>query len=691
MAGFGISLTTLYETHPHILTEILYYCSPTTFDAFRYTCKAVYSMSLDPSLLEHHLRAIVNRQHEIITSAPPPRYLDDIKYMDSKFDTLDHSQGNLWRLRGLILQEFLRMQSSWRVGDYKKVVVTLDINSGEDGDEKTEAASMPGPYFDGTIQLVAGTIRGDVFALAWGDTKETHLHTYRFTNSRKHTVRKIEGPKGTRITHEFLPDKKTYLSTKFHTKAVGRRSIRGLPLNLSDGFDISINEGFYLRSPEQIERMRASGYWYDQVDMREPAAAFLRAKFNGKSVAEGEDDGSFNLAYELDPDQKINWKVPAVSLIYNPNLTLPGHSEETMKLLLGKNGKCESEGYAIGLDSTPHWKWKVLEPRRHQDDVSRLGVWKDVSVEFKRGEGENETVLRVLASVSKNLIKPNSEKRFLLTKSKDLNPEDWAQVSIPLVLPPLTHGDQYGRLVLATVAPAAYFRQLWMRDPEIPWADKGFLNYNWDPKKHTTDGTGLNPVFIRTGAMINRDLVDAEILTRIVGWTDDGAVWVWDITEKHVLDAGELEMSEDSKKDLEVVAKKLGYVKDVKGIFVTGDRTIQKITLLTYGEEQRVHRVGLGDNEENDSGISLLRQEDIMRQIKIAKAKKASEQGEGLENDYGHRDGEGETATILTLPDVIDSPESNIKWRMINYLFGQPKGEGPTNYCIDSSGSLGGS
>lgn len=686
-SGTNMSIiTSLYETHPHVLTEIMYYCTPTTFDAFRYTCKAVYSMSLDPDLLEHHLKTIVHRQHEIVSNRPP-RFFYDVIYLDTKFDTMKNAHGNLWRLRGLILQEFLRMQSSWRVGDYKKVVVELGVHSDEE-DGEVEAASADGVYFDGTIQLLSGTVRGDTFALSWGDTRKTHLHTYHFTNSRKYSIRKVAGPQGTSIHHQFSPDNNTYQFTTFNTKDVTKHTSQALTLKIRDGFDISINEGFYIRDPNALDQNYYISEWYGHAETRELTSTFLRAKFHGKYMNVYDEEGPVDLAYELDWDQRKNWRVPATGMSNAPNLTLPDHSDETMKLLLGKNGKCESEGYAVGLDSGPYWKWKVFEPRRLKEDVSRLGVWRDVSVEFERGEVGKETILRVLATVSKNLIKPNPGKRFLLTNSKVLNPGDWVNVQIPLVLPPVTKGDQHGQLVLATVAPAAYFRRRGMRDPHIPWADKGFMDYNWDVKKNTEGEVGPEPLFIRTGAMIHRELVDAEIVARIVGWTNDGAVWVWDVTEKHILDAGELGMPEGSKKVLEVAAKKLGYVKDVKGIFVTGDRIVQRITLITYGQEQKVHRVGVEDSGENDSGISFLRQEDIIKKINRAKAKKASEQRGELDHDYDDRDGDGELA-IVPQSDTEDTPTgSDSRWRMISYSFGQTKGGGSASYRIDSCGDL---
>ncbi|KAF3141713.1 hypothetical protein TWF703_001735 [Orbilia oligospora] len=587
-AGF-YPIATLYETHPHILTDIMYYCTPTTFDAFRYTCKAVYSMSLDPDLLEHHLKIIVNRQHELV-SIPnrAPRFYYDVIYMDSKFDTIQNSHGNLWRLRGQVLQEFLRMRSSWRIGDYKKVVVELDVHPEEDNEVGNNSGN--GPWFDGTVQIFSGAVRGDTFAVSWSDTKQTHLHTYLFTNAQKY--------------------------------------------------------------------------------------------------ANDEDEGPVDLAYELDWDQRRSWKVPATDLSNAPNVTLPGHCDEAMNLLLGKNGKCESKGYAIGLDSRPHQKWKVHEPRRLKEDVSRLGVWRDVSVEFERGLDGKETILRVLATISKNLIKPNPQKRFLLTNSKILNPDDWADVQIPLVLPPVTREDRHGRLVLATVAPAAYFRKLGMRDPHIHWADKGFMDYNWDTKKNAEGEIGPELIFIRTGAIINSELVDAEIVTRVVGWTDDGAVWVWDVTEKHILDAGELSMEQDSSQVLDVTAKKLGYVKDVKGIFVTGDRLVQRITLVTYGKEQKVHRVGEEHGGGNDAGISFLRQEDITRKINEAKAKKAAgEQGE-FQNGHGDRDGYGEVSVVPQLEATDDLADDTRRWRMINYCYGYPKGGGSATYRIDHSGDV---
>ncbi|KAK6529509.1 hypothetical protein TWF281_008680 [Arthrobotrys megalospora] len=679
------SLASLYESHPHILTEIMYHCSPTTFDAFRYTCKAVYSMSLDPDLLEYHLKTILDRHHELITHRPS-RFFYDVVYMDTKLDTLENARGNLWRLRGLILQEFLRMQSSWRVGDYKKVVVELDVHPEEEG-KRTKEISGHGPYFDGTIHVFFGPVRGSTFAVSWGDRERTRLHTYHFTNSKKYAMRKIDGPRGTRVVHNFSSYDKKYLHTTFETKPVGRRAPVGLTTRIDDQFNIAITEGSYKRDPTLQDRNYYISEWYGHADINELNSTFLRVKFH-EMHSDGE-AGAVDLAYELNWERKRSWKVPAMSMSNAPNVLFTDHSEENMKLLLGKDGKCESEGYAIGMDSSPRQKWKVLEPRRLEEDISRLGVWRDVSVEFLRAEDGNETILRVLATVSKNLIKPDPEKRFLLTNSKILNPNDWVNAEVSLVLPPVTRGSNHGKLVLATVAPAAYFRRrTGMRDPEIPWADQGFMNYDWNTKKDPEGLVGPQPLMIRTGAMIRRELLDAEIVTRIVGWTDDGAVWVWDISEKHILDAGELAMPQESKKALEVAGRKLGYVKDVKGILVTGDRLVQKITLFTYGKEQRVHRVGGQDSGENDSGISYLRQEDIMRKIARAKARRDSGQRGSFQSNHDSHDGDGEPAGVRRLEVEDGTVSGTSKWRMIVYSFGEAKGGGSANYRIDPSGDL---
>src|SRR5438552_19172977 len=53
------SLVSLYYSAPHILTEILYQCTPTSFDALRYTCKAIYSLTLDADLLRHQLLRLI--------------------------------------------------------------------------------------------------------------------------------------------------------------------------------------------------------------------------------------------------------------------------------------------------------------------------------------------------------------------------------------------------------------------------------------------------------------------------------------------------------------------------------------------------------------------------------------------------------------------------------------------------------
>ncbi|KAF3180710.1 hypothetical protein TWF788_006735 [Orbilia oligospora] len=680
-------IAALYETHPHVLTDIMYYCTPTTFDAFRYTCKAVYSMSLDPDLLEHHLKIIVNRQHELVSTLNiAPRFYYDVIYMDSKFDTIQNSHGNLWRLRGRVLQEFLRMRSSWRIGDYKKVVVELDVHP--EGDNEVGNTSENGQWFDGTVQIFSGAVRGDTFAVSWSDTKQTHIHTYLFTNAQKYAICKLEGPMKTSIHHSFS-ENNTYRSTTFKTKSVAKRRPQSLSLNINKKFDIFITEGSYLRNPHMSTQDDYLARLYGTIDTRELLSTFLRVAFDGKYVGQSDDDeGPVDLAYELDWDQRRSWKVPATDLSNAPNVTLPGHCDEAMNLLLGKNGKCESKGYAIGLDSRPHQKWKIHEPRRLKEDVSRLGVWRDVSVEFERGQDGKEAILRVLATISKNLIKPNPQKRFLLTNSKILNPDDWADVQIPLVLPPVTREDRHGQLVLATVAPAAYFRRLGMRDPHIPWADKGFMDYNWDTKKNAEGEVGTEPIFIRTGVFINSELVDAEIVTRIVGWTDDGAVWVWDVTEKHILDAGELSMEQNPSQVLDVTAKKLGYVKDVKGIFATGDRLVQRITLVTYGEEQKVHGVGEEHGGGNDSGILSLRQEDITRKINEAKAKKAAGEQEEFKNGHGDSDGYGEASAVPQLEATNDLADDTRRWRMINYCYGYPKGGGSATYRIDHSGDI---
>ncbi|KAK6335017.1 hypothetical protein TWF718_010459 [Orbilia javanica] len=680
-------IASLYETHPHVLTDIMYYCTPTTFDALRYTCKAVYSMSLDPDLLEHHLKTIVHRQHEII-SGRISRFYFDVIHMDSKFDTLDNSHGNLWRLRGLLLQEFLRMQSSWRIGEYKKVVVELDVFP-ENENEQEETTALDGPWFDGTLQVVPGTVRADTFALLWGDTKQTHLRAYHFTNSKSYGLRKINGPQGTTIRHEFSAEDNAYRSTKFSTKSINKKKPQALTLKIDNEFDISINEGSYVRDPNARDPNYYISEWYRYVNSREPLSTFLRAKFQGGYTGKYEEEGPVDLAYELSSSLRKDWRVPAISISNIPNVMIPDHSGETIKLFLGKNGKCDSKGYAAGLDSGPYWKWKVFEPRRLKEDVSRLGIWRDVSIEFERGEGEKGAVLRLLATISKNLVRPEPKKRFLLANSKIMNPDDWLQIEIPLVLPPVAAGDRRGRLVLATAAPAAYFRRRGMRDPQIPWADEGFLDYNWDSKKNNWEGgIEAEQLFIRTGAMINSELLDAEILTRIVGWTDDGAVWVWDVTEKHILDAGELAMPQDSREVLEVAAKKLGYVKDVKGIFVTGDRLVQRIALFTYGKEQKVHKVGEEHSEENDSGISFLRQEAIMRKISEAKERKGYEQQGEFGMGDRHQDGDGESATVPQPSAEGNTEGSSEKWRMITYTFGQPKGGGSASYRIDGSGNL---
>ncbi|KAK6354048.1 hypothetical protein TWF730_008468 [Orbilia blumenaviensis] len=678
-------VASLYATHPHVLTTIMYYCSPTTFDAFRYTCKAVYSMSLDPDLLEHHLRTIVNRQHEIIANKPA-QYPYEVQHMDSKFDTLDNAHGNLWRLRGLILQEFLRMQSSWRIGEYKKVVVEIDVHSGQE-EKGVKQNFTNGPNFDGTIQIFSGTVRGDTFAVTWGNTKKTHLHTYHFTNSRKYALAKLDGPQGTDIRHEFSPDG-LYWRTTFSSRNVRKSTSSKFALKMDNRFSIKINEGLYKRDPGGRDENNYYYGLYLPTVMAELTATFLHVRFDEEYIrGYDNENGPVDLAYELNWDLKRSWRVPAMSLSNAPNVVLPDHSDETIKLFLGKSGECKTEGYAIGLDDSSHREWKVLEPRRLEDDVSRLGVWRDVFVEFERGQGATETKLAVVATVSKNLVNPDPSKRFLLTNSRAMNPEDWVTVRIPLVLPPLIGEDRHGKLVLATVAPAAYFRTLGMRDPDIPWADKGFMNYKWDSKKDT-NSTDSEPLLIRTGAMIRRELVDAEIVTRIVGWTDNGAVWIWDVSEKHILDSGQSNILQGSQEAVRVTGKKLGYVKDVKGIFVTGDRLVQRITLFTHGREQKVHGVGAEETGENDSGITSLRQQDIMRKIEQAQAKKGPEYQEQFQNNKDDPNGDREQAEPLQ-PLAEDDPEDSLlRWRMINYTFGQPKGGGSVSYRLNDSGAL---
>ncbi|KAF3907833.1 hypothetical protein AA313_de0206771 [Arthrobotrys entomopaga] len=701
------SITDLYLTHPHILTSILSYCSPTTFDAFRYTCKAIYSMSLDPVLLEHHLQTILDRQQKILADQPPATYTyiycGATPTFDSKLDTLKNASGNLWRLRGLLLEEFLRMRSSWRMGDYKKTVIEFDTLD----DEMEFGSSAP---FDGTMEVAFGTVRGDTFALTWGDKYTTKLKTYQFTNTNKMPVRKMIGPEKLSIVHMYTGDKnENYHCSKYSTKGVGG-VLRQLIFYTDNGrFDVAITEGGYKRNPSLDNEYGVSqNHWFRWVgynqDPKEPRLSLLRVKFPGRYLNElPEQVGGVDLAYEVNWTEKNKWKVPPIGLSNAPNLILHEHSELNMKISLGRDGKCTGKGHAVGVDNDcVDYKWKVQEPRRLEADVSRMGVWKSIYVEFEKTEGE----VAITGNISKNLINPEPGKRFLLTNSKERKPMDWIDIRIKLALPPCDGSQSHGKIILACPAPAAYFRRLGMRDPEIPWADPGFRDSGWgvtisrnarsphpdEARIATMLGQPVpappvppteeeeRPEFIRTGVRLHQDVVDAEIVTRIVGWSDDGAVWVWDISEKDILNCGEgAKPSGDPSKspfgESEVAGRKLGYVKDVKGIAVTGDRLVERIFLFTYGEEQRVHIGGtlLDDGEDIDSGIAALRKNDLLKRPDVGKPE------EELPS-Y-------ETSADATEHTEEDEEVTEKRWRLITYSFGDRKGN-TGGFRIDSAGDI---
>ncbi|KAF3931528.1 hypothetical protein ABW19_dt0206706 [Dactylella cylindrospora] len=674
----------LYLAAPHILTDILYACSPTSFDALRYTCKAIYSMSLDAALLHHHLMTIVNRQHYLITSQPLDLYT--APNFDTKFDTAATVRGNLWRTRGMLLQEFLRMQSSWRIGECRKTVLELDVMS-ESQDKKF--ADAP---FDGTVQVSLGTVRGDSFALMWSDKRKTILKTYRFVLSRNQVIKRIEGPDKLDISHNISLGKYDY--STFVSRGVGNR----IPQMIfkMDTLNVNIYEGQYKKHPK-LENRNAGWYYGSYFDQRpkEATSTLLRVNFSGsnsynKYAAEFDD---IDMVYQLNWEDKKAWAVPPVTLKHLGNVVLPDHSEESMRIMLGRDGKCTSHGYSIGIDDKrDRWTWRIEQPRRLELDVSRMGVWRQINIEFSKVEGE-EPALAVTGTIARSLVNPNSTHRFLLTSSRTTSPNEWAKININLVLPPAGDNETRGKLVLASPTPAAYFRKLNMRDPEIPWEDPGFPMRELAVK--TTGNTSEvlsspDTMIVRTGCMLHSDSVDAEIVTRVVGWTEDGAVWVWDITEKTILNCG-AQAPEPSSEDHETIleghldlpAKKLGYVKDVKGIAVTGDRLVQRIFLFTYGKELEVHRGGtLGsDGEENDSGISSLRREDILRGI-ARSIEKFKMNGKQISEVSTPESTPSEESIRISERDVDEATEQREdeeeeeedKWRMVTYSFGDQMG-----------------
>ncbi|KAF3920439.1 hypothetical protein ABW20_dc0104876 [Dactylellina cionopaga] len=606
------------------------------------------------------------------------------------------------------------MRSSWRVGEFKKTVIEFDVTD----DDELEFSD--GPFFDGTIQVSLGAVRGDTFALVWGDTKKTRLKTFQFTNSAKYGIRKIEDLQTLNITHNFSKGGGQYGGSIYTTKGVGLKPPK-LRFKVNDGnFDVSISEGGYKRHPALADSRYSDTYgsWHrwNMPDKKELTLSLLRVKLRGKYQYElDEDIADFNLAYELNWAERKTWKLPSIDLRDSPNVLLPEHSEEEMKVSLGRKGKCTAKGYAIGLDDEQDsWRWNIQQPRRLEQDISRMGVWKGIYVEFSKARQNEDAKLQVTGIISKNLINPEPGKRFLLTNSRVTNPKDWVNIKIKLVLPPTTLDNDHGKITLAAPAPAAYFRHLGMRDPEIPWADPGFKDPNWGIASGDPSGTAViaadqQPEFIRTGCLLHQDVVDAEIVTRVVGWGDDGAVWVWDVAEKDILVCAELATPSASGTQspmgtTELVGKKLGYVNDVKGIAVTGDRLVQRIFLFTYGNEQRVHKGGtlLDDGEDRDSGISALRREDMVRKIEEARRKTMRENNEDSKTTRHHQandpyaylyegggdededDGRPSDPNITTAEERY---EENSKWRMMTYSFGDQMGNAG-GFHIDSTGNL---
>ncbi|KAF3922771.1 hypothetical protein ABW21_db0209568 [Orbilia brochopaga] len=710
----AFSLADLYLSHPHILTAILYNCSPTTFDALRYTCKAIYSMSLDPILLEHQLTAIIDRQREVLTTHPYEAWNKPAPTIDSKYDNIQKASGNLWRLRGLLLQELLRMRSSWRVGDNRKTVLTLD-----NYDDEMSYAFVDGddPIFDGTVQVAIGPVRGDTFALSWSDKRQTRLHTYRFSTARNQGIRKISGPEGVYISHTFNPSG-DYLQSTLTTRGTTKHS-ETLVFNAHEPknpLNVSITEGQLKRHPTLMNAETRSFYaWHGSrgfmPDEKEVTATVLRVKFYGRydnEAANVEKNGDVDLAYELKLLEKRKWTVPAVSLLNAPNLMLPDHGDETMELSLRKDGRCFGKGYAVGIDSNSALKhvWKIMEPRRLDQDVSRMGLWRDMRVVYSR----DKATVKLKGVIARSLVFRPEGKQVLLTKpGSATKPEDWIRVTISLVLPPTAHGEKRGKIILAAPGPAAYFRKLALRDPEIPWRDPGMLNYDWKPPIKTRDGSaetaaadatsmirwqpGDQPMYIRTGCMLHEDMVDAEVLLRVVGYTDDSAVWVWEVTEKDVLDCGESVDAAGAEKvspkgRMDVVGRKLGYVDGVRGMATTGDRLVERVFLFTWGKEGRVHRGGkmADDGQGIDAGIAELRREDLVRRIEKARQKR---------NRYreGYDDAEGSSTPEETAGETAGKDEeqedSNEKdrWRIVTYSFGDQQGT-TGGYTMGSTGAL---
>ncbi|EPS40641.1 hypothetical protein H072_5434 [Dactylellina haptotyla CBS 200.50] len=735
--GSFFPIASLYLSHPHILTNILYSCSPTTFDAFRYTCKSIYSMSLDPGILEHHLQTVLDRQLEIIEKHPLTGYwTNKAPELNNKMETLKNARGNLFRLRGLFLEDCLRMHSSWRLGDYKKSVVELDL---QDDAVNRKAPFGSGERFDGTLQISFGTVRGDTFALLWGDSKRLQIKTYQFPTTNKVAIRKVEGPELMNVTHEFFG--KEYIRSSLTTKGStnGNRPVK-MTFKMDDEqgkFDVAIYEGGYKQHPAMADRLYAASYgnWYRWMgslpEKKENTLSLLHVNFFGRNATDKDEDvGDVSLSYELHWVEKKSWRSPALSLGNAPNLLLSEHSDDDLKVFLGKDGTCKAKGYAVGADDPKDkLKWKIKEPRRLEADISRMGVWKTVYLEFDKGIG----VPVITGTISKNLVKEELGKRFLLMNSKTANPRDWINFRIKLVLPPTQHGETNGKIVLATPAPAAFFRKMNMRDPEIPWADPGFKEYSWGAplsiSRNATETPKVEqgPEYIRTGCKLHEHVVDAEILTRVVGWGEDGAVWVWDVNERNILDCGQLagapaSGAESPLGEMELPAKKLGYVKDVKGIAVTGDRLVQRVFLITYGKEQRIHLGGtlLDDGLDRDSGIADLRREDLLKKAEKAeerlKAQKGDPKPEDSVDDWkkytdqfpdqlskklanlspNWRDYMFESTQYYTSGEESASVRSKHeeetdleekKWRLVTYSFGNQMGTAGGFY-IDSKGDL---
>ncbi|EWC44823.1 hypothetical protein DRE_06461 [Drechslerella stenobrocha 248] len=645
----GISMAKLYHSHPHILTSILYECSPTTFDALRYTCKAIYSMSLDPGLLKHHLLTIVDSQRDILAA---------------------HTWG--WRWNWLRPSDL--SGASWRLGDYRKAVFTF---AHDDTD----------PLSDDTTTISLGTVCGSTFAVVRADRQCTRIHSYYFDSTGTRTASQLHGPEGLAFTHGF-DDNGTYTGSACVTRSVdGRKGRIAYYIEDLAAFDVSINECAYKRRPAD-SRMRTHGLGqqYATPNIEKFAATLLRVKFRGRDVAEAalaENMGEVDIACNLvwGPRRGAWWDIPAVGQDSQPSVVLPEHSEETMKVMVGRRGECVAQGYAAGLDDerSPEGgservrRWKILEPRRDEQDVSRLGMWKEINVEFACGGDGGETpaaTLTVEGLVAKTLVHRPQNQTFLLSRAVATNPADWIRIQIDLVLPPTTHSEKRGKLKLASPAPAAFFRRLGMLDPEIPWPDPGIANPTWDASG-TTLWTGEH---VRVGCMVSMDLMDAEVMMRVVGWTDDGAVWVWDVNEWDILECARgapvaeagVPVVKSPVGRAEVAGKKLGYVPDVRAVAVTGDRLVQRVFLFTYGPERRVHRGGTvdGDSEGIDAGIAALRRDDVPRAVEEVDAQGGPD---------------------VKVEEREDEEEDIDRWRMVIYSFGEQKGKSG-GFSLDSSG-----